>query len=116
MDLPERYEFDFVASSSIRIMPLKRDFDLFLRIDFSTIFASVDALMWFAFACMSNDCSPLPNITSESFTLAPEPFRLYAMRYLESMVPKSPRYQFAVESDAMFVLRVEKFTEDSSII
>ena len=64
MDLPERYEFDFVASSSIRIMPLKRDFDLFLRIDFSTIFASVDALMWFAFACMSNDCSPLPNITS----------------------------------------------------
>ena len=89
---------------------------MFLRIDFSTIFASVDALMWFAFACMSNDCSPLPNITSESFTLAPEPFRLYAMRYLESMVPKSPRYQFAVESDAMFVLRVEKFTEDSSII
>ena len=38
---PDKKELDFAAFSLILIIPLKRDFDLFLRIDFSTTLPSV---------------------------------------------------------------------------
>ncbi len=44
IERPDKNEFDFVAFSLILIIPLKSDFDLFLKIDFSTTRASVDGL------------------------------------------------------------------------